>query len=269
MIDKNTKFKKSLMAIALPVALVMAGCASSNGLETAAHKEDASDVIDAPMASLSFSPDEVEPSVQENKTEVEIQPITPSEEVVVVLNDEVEVAKAPIPEPIEEINTSGEATLDTSAEVTDFAYLIENNDSKQEAMESVELDASKTESEVVAIAYPQHRVIKFKFDSKEVSAADMDKLTEHASYLRQTPKAILIVSGHADSQGNLLYNQSLSEQRAKQVADLLIYMGINPEQIKTQAFGDEQPTGVATAYKENRRVELSYEEPTLLSSRKK
>jgi len=269
MFDKNTKFKKSLMIVALPAALVMVGCAS-NALETAAHNDDTSDAIDAPMVSLSFSPDKVEPRTQENK--VEAQSTMPTEEEVVVLNDEVEIAKAPTPmaiESIEEANTSSETTLDTSPAVTDFAYLIEKNKDKQVVIENVEPEVSTIENEVEAIAYPQHRVIKFKFNSTEISASDMDKLTEHASYLRQTPKAILIVSGHADSQGNVLYNQALSEQRAQQVADLLIYMDINPEQIKIQAFGDEQPTGAVTAYKENRRVELSYEEPTLLSSRKK
>lgn len=266
MINNNTKFKKGLIAVAFPAALVITGCASSGVETTAVHEKDTSNSIGAPMVALSFSSDTVEPSLQEN--EIETQAIIPSEEVIVVLNDEAEIAEASI-ESIEETETSSEITSDTLPVVTDFAYLIESNEDKRAIIESAELDSSRAETEVGAIAYPQHRVITFKFDSAEIGASDMDTLTEHAFYLKQTPQAILIVSGHADSQGNLLYNQVLSEQRAQQVADLLVHMGINPEQIKTQAFGDEQPTGAVTAYKENRRVELSYEEPTLLSSRKK
>ncbi|VAW83801.1 hypothetical protein MNBD_GAMMA16-1306 [hydrothermal vent metagenome] len=271
MMNDNTKFKKNLLAVSLPAALlVIAGCAS-NGLEetTAAHKDKTSDTsvsIDTPMVALSFSPSTSEPKIQENT--IETESTTSSEEVFVRLSDEVEITEVAI-KSIEETKTSSETTPDASPAVTDFAFLIENKEDKPVAIENAELDESDTVEVVEAIAYPQHRVVQFKFDSAEISASDMDKLTEHAFYLRQTPKAILVVSGHADSQGHLLYNQELSEKRAQQVADLLIYMGINPEQIKTQAFGAEQPTGTVTAYKENRRVELSYEEPTLLSSRKK
>jgi len=269
MTNDNTKFKKSLIAVALPAALLaIAGCAS-NGLETTAvHKEKASDIsvsIEAPMVARSFSPDTPEPNIQENT--IETESIISSEAVHDRLSDEVKITEMAT-ESIEETKASSETTLDTSP-VTDFAFLIENDEDKPASIENDELDKGHAMNVAKAITYPQHRVVKFKFDSAEISASDMDKLTEHAFYLRQTPKAILIISGHADSQGNLLYNQALSEKRAQQVAELLTYMGVDSEQIKTQAFGVEQPTGAVTAYKENRRVELSYEEPTLLSSRKK
>jgi len=293
MTNDNAKFtfKKHLLAALLPTSLIVTGCAST-GLETAAVNENTpqqtATTVEAPMATLSFP--SAEPSAEKN-TEKGSKAIAstplPDEDVIVALKavpaqssedkldssiaNEIIIPVVASNEETEEVSTNDDEPLsETTPAATDFANTTgSSNKDEQKPIEVVEVDLTVTADEVEAIAYPQHRVVKFKFNSAEISAADMDNLTEHASYLRKNPKAILIVNGHADSQGPQLYNQALSEKRAQQVAELLILMGINAEQIKTQAFGAEQPMDTVTAYKENRRVELSYEEPTLLSSRDK
>lgn len=277
MINDSAKctFKKSLIALALPTTLtIMVGCAGDGVEITSMKKGEFSDIsatVEAPMATLSSSPDEPVDLLNAPNESKEIQSTTGFEETSIALHKKTERIVVEATESTEETKINSEPPFDALPEVADFAHFIENNkeEDKQPVIESVGTNANIIVNEVEAIAYPQYRMVKFKFNSAEISSSDMDKLTEHALYLSRTPKAILTVSGHADSQGDSLYNQMLSEQRAQQVADLLIQMGVRPEQVKTQAFGDDQPRDKFVAYKDNRRVELTYEEPALLSSRTK
>ncbi len=276
MINDSAKriFKKSLITLALPATFtVMAACAGDGVEITSMKKEgfsDSSATTEAPMAAHSSSLDGSAHLLNTSNESSETKSTTGFEETGVALHEKTERVVVEVAKSMEETKINSATDFDASPEVTDFVHLIENNkEDKQPVIERVETSVNIAVNEVEAIAYPQYRVVKFKFNSAEISSSDMDKLTEHALYLSRTPKAILTVSGHADSQGDSLYNQVLSEQRAQQVADLLIQMGVRPEQVKTQAFGDDQPLDKLMAYKDNRRVELAYEEPALLSSRTK
>ncbi|NOY70779.1 MAG: OmpA family protein [Gammaproteobacteria bacterium] len=278
MINDSAKrtFKKSLITLALPATFTMMAACAGDGVEITSMKKgefsDISATTEAPMATRSSSSDGSANPLNTSTESGETQATTGFEETGVALHEKTERVVVEVAESTEETKINSEPPFDASPEtaVAGFAPLIDNNkEDKQPVIESVETNINIAVNEVEAIAYPQYRVVKFKFNSAEISSSDMDKLTEHALYLNRTPKAILTVSGHADSQGDSLYNQVLSEQRAQQVADLLIQMGVRPEQVKTQAFGDDQPLDKLVAYKDNRRVELTYEEPALLSSRTK
>ena len=70
----------------------------------------------------------------------------------------------------------------------------------------------------------------------------------------------LNVAGHADTSGSTPYNQKLSEERAKNVADLLHNAGVPAEAMTVQAFGETRPAvptpdGVREPL--NRRVEVN------------
>jgi outer membrane protein OmpA-like peptidoglycan-associated protein len=70
----------------------------------------------------------------------------------------------------------------------------------------------------------------------------------------------LNVAGHADTSGSTAYNQKLSEERAKNVADLLHNAGVPAEAMTVQAFGETRPAvptpdGVREPL--NRRVEVN------------
>ncbi len=87
----------------------------------------------------------------------------------------------------------------------------------------------------------QMRNIFFETDSyalKSESKVELNKLLD----LLLTNKTIRIeVGGHTDSQGDNVYNQKLSENRAKSVVDYLIAHQIAPERVKWVGYGETKP----------------------------
>ncbi len=70
----------------------------------------------------------------------------------------------------------------------------------------------------------------------------------------------LKLAGHTDNEGEPEKNMLLSEQRAKAVKTYLVKKGVEPEQIITEWFGQEQPiedNSTAKGRQKNRRVEMS------------
>ena len=114
---------------------------------------------------------------------------------------------------------------------------------------------------------PAQLVFRFGFDSAELSAEDQVALREHAAYLLQHPEVSINVRGHTDSFGDTRYNQSLSERRARHVADKLIEAGVPQGQIQIEGLGDSEPLALAAEPREHRRVELRYQENYLVDSR--
>jgi peptidoglycan-associated lipoprotein len=107
---------------------------------------------------------------------------------------------------------------------------------------------------------PSNQVFHFGFDKSELSAEAVEKVMEHAAYLTQHPDRLLYIIGHADAQGESVYNQYLSEQRAQKVAELLKQAGVKESQLYVTAMGDQISMENATGYKQNRRVEFNYQD---------
>lgn len=81
-----------------------------------------------------------------------------------------------------------------------------------------------------------------------------------AVVLEEFDKTIVAVSGHTDSTGSRAYNQTLSEQRAKSVADYLRSRKIVDARIEVIGFGESHPiadNSTAEGRAQNRRVELT------------
>ncbi|MFZ4262318.1 OmpA family protein [Sphingobacterium sp. HJSM2_6] len=70
------------------------------------------------------------------------------------------------------------------------------------------------------------------------SETDLNLLKE---FLELNPKLIITIEGHTDHTGNSQNNQVLSEQRAAEVAKMLIQKGINKDRIQTKGYGDSKP----------------------------
>ena len=67
----------------------------------------------------------------------------------------------------------------------------------------------------------------------------------------------IVVSGHADMNGAICYNDTLSERRALYVYDMLVDYGVDPKMITLDYFGELQPLVKGTseaALAANRRV---------------
>jgi len=81
-----------------------------------------------------------------------------------------------------------------------------------------------------------------------------------ALVLEEFDKTIIAVAGYTDNVGSDAYNQSLSEQRAKSVADYLKGKKVVAARFEIIGFGEKNPiadNGTAEGRALNRRVELT------------
>lgn len=86
--------------------------------------------------------------------------------------------------------------------------------------------------------------------------ATLDKV---ADSLNQYPNSLVDVYGHTDSTGSDAYNQTLSENRARTVANYLSMQGVAPARIRSQGMGETLPVADNTTdegRRKNRRVEI-------------
>lgn len=101
--------------------------------------------------------------------------------------------------------------------------------------------------------------VTFAVDSTTISPAFQKTLDEIALSLKQYPDSLIDVYGHTDSTGSDAYNQSLSERRARSVADYLSMRGVASSRIRSQGFGEQYPIAsndTAEGRALNRRVEI-------------
>jgi outer membrane protein OmpA-like peptidoglycan-associated protein len=86
------------------------------------------------------------------------------------------------------------------------------------------------------------------------------KLSEVADALtKQDPDSRIIVQGYTDSQGNLSFNQDLSQRRAESVRTYLVSHGIAADRVTAQGFGPSNPIASNASPEgraDNRRVEI-------------
>jgi len=140
-------------------------------------------------------------------------------------------------------------TADTNADV-----LVEGANSSLALMNDIEIQ-------------PEYLVFNFDSDSVTVHGYDHYFLKQHAGYLKSNPDLILKIRGHTDSRGSRIYNEELSKRRAGKVKTLLIAFGAPESQIQMKGLGENQPVDNESKMQENRRVELSYIDSTMVSSR--
>lgn len=86
--------------------------------------------------------------------------------------------------------------------------------------------------------------------------ATLDKVGES---LTRYPNSLVDVYGHTDSTGSDAYNQTLSENRARTVANYLVSRGVAAARVRSQGFGETMPIAsndTEDGRAKNRRVEV-------------
>ena len=68
-----------------------------------------------------------------------------------------------------------------------------------------------------------------------------DTLDEIKNLLDENPKGNLIIEGHTSSDGDDEKNLILSKERAKAVKEYLIGIGVDPDRLRTEGYGEERP----------------------------
>jgi len=104
--------------------------------------------------------------------------------------------------------------------------------------------------------------VLFEFGSARLTSDARRTAGEIAEVLRSTPSRHISVEGNTDSVGSLSYNQMLSEDRARSVADQLVDAGVPRRDISIIGFGETRPLAsnkTEAGRQRNRRVEVVIE----------
>ncbi len=105
------------------------------------------------------------------------------------------------------------------------------------------------------------RIVYFDYDDYTVRGEFMPVLEGHARFLNADRQRRVVLEGHTDERGGREYNLALGQKRADAVRRSLGLLGVNDAQMETVSFGKEKPANPGSdeeAYRQNRRVELSY-----------
>ena len=78
-----------------------------------------------------------------------------------------------------------------------------------------------------------------------------------SDWLRMNPDASVKIEGHCDERGTTAYNIALGDRRAQSAKAFFVDLGIQPAQLSTISYGEEQPIDTAQneeAWTKNRRA---------------
>lgn len=101
--------------------------------------------------------------------------------------------------------------------------------------------------------------IKFDFNKATIKPESMGVINDIYQILNSHPELKFSVEGHTDSDGDEAFNQTLSERRAKAVADQLVKMGISAKLLTSKGWGETKPidsNSTPEGKANNRRVEF-------------
>lgn len=97
----------------------------------------------------------------------------------------------------------------------------------------------------------------FNKNSAVLSSKSNAQLESIAQILKSFPKVHILIGGFTDDTGTAKINHSLSKERAKNVKNHLVKLGISARRIKTKGFSDAYPVGsnkTSQGRAENRRA---------------
>ncbi|WP_433887287.1 OmpA family protein [Pseudomonas vranovensis] len=108
---------------------------------------------------------------------------------------------------------------------------------------------------------------EFGLSSKVLFGSDVDTLNAQSrTIVERIGKSLLSVNiqrvrvdGHTDASGRAAYNEQLSKRRAQSVANVLVGVGMRPENVETRGLGSSEPVAsndIRAGRLENRRVSI-------------
>jgi outer membrane protein OmpA-like peptidoglycan-associated protein len=132
---------------------------------------------------------------------------------------------------------------------------LEENRRMIEDLRSRGADARATDRGVV-VNLPD---VLFDFDRATLAPSAESTVREIATVVRDVGDRSIAIEGHTDSIGSVGYNQSLSEGRAKSVANDLVRNGVPRKRLAVRGMGESDPiasNATESGRARNRRVEV-------------
>ncbi|MGD8834499.1 MAG: peptidoglycan-associated lipoprotein Pal [Desulfobacteraceae bacterium] len=129
---------------------------------------------------------------------------------------------------------------------------------EQARLEAERLKAEEEERAMMAakMAFTDEDVY-FEFDSASLLPEAQDLLSQKAAYILSMPGGSITIEGHCDERGTDAYNMALGERRAEAAKAFLVNLGVNPSQVTTISYGEENPADPGkseAAWAKNRRA---------------
>lgn len=103
------------------------------------------------------------------------------------------------------------------------------------------------------------RGIHFDVGKATIKPESMGVINEIVMLMKEHPEINFNIEGHTDSDGDDIFNQTLSENRAKAVKDVLVSLGIDSARLNTKGYGESIPLNNNLTPEDkanNRRVEF-------------
>src|SRR5210317_1099428 len=150
-------------------------------------------------------------------------------------------------------------SINPCSRVVPFDYLLGRPEYMTGALFEIDVKTIETVKTIDYLAGFKVDNVLFDFNSSVVPSAYHEELNKLGDFLREHPKAYVVLSGYTDISGSAEYNLWLARRRAESVQNYLTqYSGINIGRIITQWYGKEDPIADNTTEegrKQNRRVE--------------
>ena len=102
--------------------------------------------------------------------------------------------------------------------------------------------------------------ITFASDGRNINSRFYPVLDSVVLVIKEYNKTMVVVAGFTDSSGSNSYNQKLSEDRAKSVADFVLTKKVNQARLDVVGFGEQHPIAsnkTKQGRSLNRRVEIT------------
>ncbi len=104
-------------------------------------------------------------------------------------------------------------------------------------------------------------IVNFDSNKYDVPPKRLAALQKGAEYIKRLPtETVLEIGGHTDNVGGDASNQTLSENRANAVKQILVGYGVRPEALQTRGYGASQPkteNNTEEGRFRNRRIQYS------------
>ena len=150
-------------------------------------------------------------------------------------------------------------SINPCSRVVPFDYLLGRPEYMTGALFEIDVKTIETVKTIDYLAGFKVDNVLFDFNSSVVPSAYHEELNKLGDFLREHPKAYVVLSGYTDISGSAEYNLWLARRRAESVQNYLTqYAGVNIGRIITQWYGKEDPIAdniTEEGRKQNRRVE--------------
>jgi len=106
------------------------------------------------------------------------------------------------------------------------------------------------------------REIFFDYDKYDIRPDQQAALQSDAQFLAQHPAMRFTIEGHCDERGSTEYNLALGDNRANAVRNALIQAGVGADRIRTISYGKEKPfcsESSEQCWQQNRRGHFVYQ----------